>query len=139
MTEALFGLGGVLLGALVAGAWALYLRRRDERQEARYVARLILSELGIRDSDLKEADLREIPFGRMDFGGRPRLHEVEAQGRVLARYVSEPEWAAFSTSLAVWRGHLDYLYHPNPNEWTHKNEEVIAALRTMTTILRRYS
>jgi hypothetical protein len=45
MTAAIFGLGGVVIGALVTGATNYVLQRRAERREIRAAARLMLPEL----------------------------------------------------------------------------------------------
>jgi hypothetical protein len=91
MTAAVFGLIGVVIGALITGGTNYFLQVRAERREVRAVARLMLQDLSgsadlIRFAlDRDEPQLLEDSFNEEEW----KRHHL-----LLARHLSDDEWDA---------------------------------------------
>ena len=98
MTAAIFGLIGVIVGALINGTATMLLHRRTERSDARSAVRLVASELA-RFYLLAKAS-QQLPPDHL-----PQLHQStpvvwESNRGVLARSLSSPDWKLVALAYA---------------------------------------
>lgn len=98
MTAAIFGLVGVIVGALINGTATMLLRRRTEQSDARSAVRLVASELA-RFYSLAEAS-QELPPDHL-----PQLHQStpvvwESNRGVLARSLASADWKLVALAYA---------------------------------------
>ena len=90
MTEAIFGLIGVVVGGLISGGLSLILEWRKERVAARVAARLV------------REDLLPVSLGMEDvFSGRPWLQDPDQRSR-------EQSWVEHRSRLATVMKYEDY-------------------------------
>jgi len=90
VTEAIFGLIGVVVGGLISGGLSLILERRKERVAARVAARLV------------REDLLPVSLGMEDvFSGRTWSQRPDRRSR-------ERSWAEHRSRLATVMGYEDY-------------------------------
>ena len=90
MTEAIFGLLGVVVGGLISGGLTLILEWRKERVAARVAARLV------------REDLLPVSLGIEDvFGGRAWLQDPDLRSR-------EQSWVEHRSRLATVMKYEDY-------------------------------
>jgi hypothetical protein len=90
VTAAIFGLIGVIIGALITGGVSYALQVRLERRELRAVARLMLQELG-------SADLIRFALDRDDrqlLDDEPIEDEWKRHHLLLARHLPDDDWDA---------------------------------------------
>ena len=98
MTAAIFGLLGVIVGAVINGVVATVLQRRTERADQRSAARLVRSEL-VRFRALA------IEAGQRSPEHLPQLHDMTPalwhdHRAVLARALEDADWAAVASAYA---------------------------------------
>lgn len=103
MTAAIFGLIGVIVGAVINGAATALLQRRAERSDQRSAARLVRSEL-VRYWTLADE------AGRRSPEDLPQLHEMtpilwQSYRAVLARALADEDWFLVARAYA----HVDAL------------------------------
>jgi hypothetical protein len=101
MTEAIFGLVGVVVGGVLTGVVQAWQQRRTARAEMRAGARLISAELSV----LQER-LRRYGDGQT---GRPELPDVvwPAHRAVMARELDRDDWVMVARAYALlelWEG-----------------------------------
>jgi hypothetical protein len=101
MTEAIFGLVGVVVGGLLTGLMQAWQQRRTARAEMRAGARLISAELSV----LQER-LRRYGDGETE---RPDLPDVvwPAHRAVMARELDRDDWVTVARAYALlelWQG-----------------------------------
>jgi hypothetical protein len=102
MTEAIFGLVGVVVGGLLTGLTQAWQQRRAARAEMRAGARLISAELSV----------LEVKLGRYGDGesGRPELPAVvdwPEHRAVIARELDRDDWVMVARAYAMlelWEG-----------------------------------
>jgi hypothetical protein len=114
VTAAIFGLIGVIIGALITGGVSYALQVRLERRELRAVARLMLQELG------GSADLIRFALDRDDrqlLDDEPIEDEWKRHHLLLARHLPDDDWDAVALgygermvvlSLLVGEENADY-------------------------------
>jgi hypothetical protein len=103
VTAAIFGLIGVVVGALINGVVTALAQRRTERSERRAATRLVASELDTWNSLALAAEAR--PPEQL-----PQLHNAEpilwqSNRSVLARSLRDDDWEAVASAYA----HVDAL------------------------------
>jgi hypothetical protein len=92
MGEAIFGLIGVVVGAVVSGLASLLLERRRERVVARTAARLVQAELSINESRLSHTDSPSYEGGPAWLASALRRTHGWARKPALAHAVNAEAW-----------------------------------------------
>jgi hypothetical protein len=91
LTEAIFGLVGVVIGAVITGGGEYIMRRRDERAQVRAAARLAHSELGDAEDKLGWAlESGDYDIVKPDDFPAERWRQHEA---LFARLLTGDEWS----------------------------------------------
>jgi hypothetical protein len=96
MTEAVFGLVGVLVGALVSGGTDLYLKKREEAANLRQARRLVGDELESIHIAFRLM-FRERHVPRLDLENFLRFDAWEANKATLAKAMSDTQWGRLGT------------------------------------------
>lgn len=107
MTEAIFGLVGVLLGGVISGGATYVLSRRSDRLEARASARLLQGELHLVAHKL-HLDRHELERGRRH-GFRPANERPKRGDRRPSLRTLQPLVWLGEFSLEPWREHQGRL------------------------------
>jgi hypothetical protein len=107
MTEAVFGLLGVIIGGLLTAMVQVVQERRAERVLGRAAARLLSAELSVQQELLMRwaADDSAVAVG----AELPPVVDWPVQRAVMARSLDEPKWRAVAAAyakLVIWHADL---------------------------------
>ena len=121
MTAAVFGLVGVVIGALITGGTNYVLQVRAERREIRAAARLMLQELTNTGAAIRYAiELDDREFLR----GATSEDEWRTHHLLLARHLSDEEWDAVALGYGEGTVALVLVDGLQPDEWQAKAREI---------------
>ena len=128
MTEAIFGLVGVLIGGVLSGAVTLWIDRTRERRDAQAAVRLVRDEVG-RSADRFDLALRvDRPVN--DERSTSMWHELRP---LLARSLNEETWECVVGAYA-W---IEALSHSSPTTSELLSQVDRAILETAVPDVRR--
>ena len=97
MTEAIFGLTGVVIGALISGLTSLLLQKRNERLTARVAARLVRDDLYLASCWVEDAIIAGEWLG--DAEGRINTQSWQDQRIYLAAAMTYADYAKAGTAV----------------------------------------
>jgi len=122
MTAAIFGLIGVVIGALITGGTNYVLQVRAERREIRAAARLMLQELANTGSAIRYAlKLNDREFLR----GATHEDEWHRHHMLLARHLSDEEWDAVALGYGEGATAHTLLDGLQADQWQPEAEEIL--------------
>jgi hypothetical protein len=121
VTAAIFGLVGVVIGALITGGTNYVLQVRAERREIRAAARLMLQELTNTGAAIRYAiELNDREFLR----GATSEDEWNRHHLFLARHLSDEEWDAVALAYGKGTVALVLLDGFQADQWQPKAQEI---------------
>ncbi len=121
MTAAIFGLIGVIIGALITGGTSYVLQVRAERREIRAAARLMLQEL----TNTGDAIRYAIKLNQREFlHGATWEDEWKRHHLLLARHLSDEEWDAVALAYGEGTVALVLLDGLQADQWQPTAKEI---------------
>jgi hypothetical protein len=121
VTAAIFGLIGVIIGALITGGTNYVLQVRAERREIRAAARLMLQEL----TNTGDAIRYAVKLDEREFlQSATREDEWKRHHLFLARHLSDEEWDAVALAYGEGTVALLLLEGFQADEWQAEAQEI---------------
>lgn len=137
MTEAIFGLIGVIIGGLLNGSVAWLTDRHRSKGAVKVSARLVLSELEMIEVSATSA-LSSANYGQLTFGDNAEWIEHRA---TLAAELPDEEWSALDNCFAFF-AHMKTMAEAG-TQWDDENkramESLVAKTKWCVKALRSYA
>lgn len=132
MTAAIFGLVGVVIGALITGGTNYMLQVRAEQREVRAAARLMLQEL----TNTGDAIRYALALDNHEFlRGVASEDEWKRHHLLLARHLSDEEWDAVALGYGEGTAALVLLERLEHDEWQAEAKEIAANVEAGCKVL----
>ena len=133
MTAAIFGLVGVVIGALITGGTNYVLQVRAERREIRAAARLMLQELTNSGDAIRYA----IKLNDREFlHGATSENEWNRHHLFLARHLSDEEWDAVALAYGEGTVVVALIEGLQADEWQSTAREIADGVDEGCRVLR---